>query len=135
MDKIFVNLPVKNLDKTKEFFSKLGFTFNAQFTDDKAACMVISDNIYSMLLKEDFFKSFIPDRQVCDSAKEKEVLIALSVESRGKVDELMGKALNAGGREARPAQDYGWMYGRAFEDIDGHIWELFYMDEKARPVQ
>lgn len=135
MKQIFVNLPVKNLGKTKEFFSKLGFAFNPEFTDDNAACIVIGDNIYAMLLMEDFFKSFIPGRDVCDSSKEKEVLVALAVESRGKVDELVETVLKAGGREARPAQDYGWMYGRAFEDVDGHIWEIFYMDESAKPKQ
>lgn len=130
--KIFVNLPVKNLKKTMDFFSKLGFGFNPMFTDENAACMVISEDIYAMLLVEKFFKSFIPDKEICD-AKSAEALVALSAKTREEVDELLGKAVAAGGSEYRQAQDYGWMYGRAFQDINGHIWELIYMDMNAIP--
>lgn len=126
---IFVNLPVKDLNKTIEFFTDLGFIFNPQFTDDNATCMIIDENIFVMLLVENFFKNFIPTKKICDAKKNTEVLVALSAESRKKVDEMTDKAIAAGGSEYRNAQDHGWMYSRAFEDIDGHIWEILYMDE------
>lgn len=131
---IFVNLPVKDLPKAIRFFTKLGFTFNPEFTDNNATCMIVGNNILVMLLVEKFFKTFIK-KEICDAHKSTEVLIALSVESREKVDKMIKLALEAGGKEPRPAQDYGWMYGRSFEDIDGHIWEVFYMDENARKKQ
>lgn len=126
--KIFVNLPVKNLEKTKEFFSKLGYTFNPQFTDEKAACMVISEDIYAMLLTEPFFKGFIPNKEVADTSKTKEVLVALSTDSRQQVDELVDKAIAAGGKQFREPEDHGFMYARSFEDLDGHVWEVIWMD-------
>lgn len=125
--KIFVNLPVKDLSRTKAFFAKLGYTFNPQFTDEKAACMVISEDIYAMLLVEKFFKTFTK-KQIADSTKTTEMLLALSFESREKVDEMMAKALAAGAKKAREPQDHGFMYERSFEDLDGHIWEIFWMD-------
>lgn len=125
--KIFVNLPVKDLDKSTDFFKKLGFTFNAQFTDETAACMVISEDIYAMLLTEPKFKIFTP-KEIADTSKTTEVLTCLTADSREEVDRLAEAALAAGGREPRPAQDYGFMYGRSFEDLDGHIWELAWMD-------
>ena len=125
--KIFVNLPVKNLDKTKIFFAALGYTFNEQFTDENAACMIISETIFAMLLVEPFFKGFI-DKDIVDATKSTEVLIALSTDSRAEVDDLVNKALAAGGTETRPAQDHGFMYTRSFNDLDGHIWELVYME-------
>jgi uncharacterized protein len=124
---IFVNLPVKDLDKAKEFFTKLGYTFNPQFTDEKAACMVISETIYTMLITEPFFKTFIK-KEISDSSKTTEVLVALSVESKEQVDQMFDKAMQAGGKEAREASDLGFMYSRAFEDLDGHIWEVLWMD-------
>lgn len=124
---IFVNLPVKDLEKTKAFFTKLGLTFNAQFTDEKAASLVIGPNIYAMLITEPFFKTFTT-REIADTTKTTEVLLALSVESREKVDEVVSLAVEAGGKEHRPAQDYGWMYTKNFEDLDGHIWEVLWMD-------
>lgn len=127
--KIFVNLPVKDLDKSKDFFSKLGYAFNSQFTDDKAACLVISDDIYAMLLKKQFFKSFI-NKEIADSGKTTEVMLALSAENKEQVDKLFNKALAAGGKEARKTEDLGFMYGRSFEDLDGHMWEVFWMDPK-----
>lgn len=133
--KIFVNLPVKDLKKTMDFFSNLGFNFNPMFTDQNAACMVISEDVYVMLLVEKFFKSFIPDKEVCDSKKSAEALIALSAKTREEVDELIRKAVAAGGSEYRKAQDYGWMYGRAFQDVDGHIWEIMYADMNAIPEE
>jgi hypothetical protein len=127
---IFVNLPVKDLKKAVEFFTKLGFTFNPQFTDENATCMIVGDNIFVMLLVEDFFKTFIK-KEICDATKSTEVLLALSAESREMVDEMVSKAIEGGGMEPRGPQDHGWMYGRSFEDIDGHIWEILYMDESA----
>ena len=127
---IFVNLPVKDLNKAIEFFTKLGFTFNPQFTDENATCMIVSDNIFVMLLVEAFFKTFIK-KEICDATKSTEVLLALSAESRETVDEMVNKAIEAGGTEPREPQDHGWMYGRSFEDVDGHIWEILYMDESA----
>jgi predicted lactoylglutathione lyase len=103
---IFVNLPVKDLNKTKEFFTELGFTFNPQFTDDNAACMIIGENIFAMLLVEKFFKNFIPTKKICDAKKNTEVLVGLSAESRKKVDEMIDSRM-AGGTEYRKAQDYG----------------------------
>lgn len=129
---IFVNLPVKNLNKSKGFFSRLGFTFNPKFTNKDAACMIIGENMFAMLLVEKFFKTFIK-KEISDAKKSTEVLIALAVDSRGKVDEMIKNAIRAGGKESRDKQDNGWMYGRAFEDLDGHIWEVFYMDETAIP--
>ena len=127
---IFVNLPVKDLSRTVEFFKKLGFAFDAQFTDENATCMIINDNIFVMLLVEKFFKSFTK-KEICDTTKHTEVIIALSTDSREKVDEMMQNVLQAGGKESREPQDHGWMYGRSFQDINGHLWEIIYMDEKA----
>jgi predicted lactoylglutathione lyase len=128
--KIFVNLPVKDLSRTVEFFTKLGFTFNPQFTDENATCMIIGEDIYVMLLVERFFKTFT-DKEICDVAKDAEVIVALSAESREKVDQMMNRVLEAGGKEFRDPQDHGWMYGRSFQDIDGHLWEIIYMNETA----
>jgi hypothetical protein len=130
--KIFVNLPVKDLARAVEFFTKLGYKFNPDFTDEKAACLVIGDNIYAMLLTEQFFKSF-NKKGIVNTKKDAEVMLALSVNSREEVDQMMEKVLAAGGTEPKKAEDYGWMYGRDFEDLDGHIWEVFYMDESKRP--
>ena len=125
---IFVNLPVKDLEKSKQFFSKLGYTFNPQFTDEKAACMVISDTIYAMLLSEPFFKGFIPNKEIADTTKTKEVLTALSTDSRQQVDDMTDKAIAAGGKQFREPEDHGFMYARSFEDLDGHVWEMIWMD-------
>jgi uncharacterized protein len=128
--KIFVNLPVKDLNKTIEFFTKLGFKFNPQFTDENATCMIVGEDIFVMLLVEKFFKTFTK-KEICDTSKNTEVIVALSVEGREKVDQMINKAIEAGGRESREPQDHGWMYGRSFEDINGHIWEIIYMDEST----
>ncbi|WII72612.1 VOC family protein [Bdellovibrio sp. 22V] len=125
--KIFVNLPVKDLKKSMQFFSQLGFEFNKQFTNEQGACMVISDSIFTMLLDEKFFKTFIK-KEVSDAKKSTEVLIALSADSRKEVDEMVEKAVKAGGTTYRPPEDLGFMYQHAFEDLDGHIWEVFWMD-------
>lgn len=128
--KIFVNLPVEDLNKTIEFFTKLGFGFNSQFTDENATCMIVDEVIFVMLLVEKFFKTFTK-KEICDTTKNTEVIVALSAESREKVDQMISKAMEAGGRESREPQDHGWMYGRSFEDINGHLWEIIYMDESA----
>lgn len=128
--KVFLNLAVKDLDKSKEFFTKLGFTFNPQFTDKNAACMVISEDNYAMLLVESFFKTFTK-KEIVDTTTSTEVLIALSSESKENVDKMIKNALDAGAKEANEPQDHGFMYGRSFEDLDGHIWEMFWMDPKA----
>ncbi|MEU7552138.1 VOC family protein [Streptomyces sp. NPDC044571] len=127
---IFVNLPVKDLEASKGFWTKLGYAFNPQFTDENGASLVISDTIYAMLLTESRFKDFT-HKAIADTSTTTEVLIALSADSRAAVDELVGAALDAGGTEPRPAQDHGFMYGRAFEDLDGHTWEVFWMDPAA----
>ena len=123
---IFVNLPVKNLQTSVEFFGKLGYTFNPQFTDENATCMIISDDIFAMLLVEPYFRSFI-EKDVADAHKTAEVILALSAENREAVDALVGKALAAGATEPRPAKDYGFMYQRSYQDLDGHLWEVFHM--------
>src|SRR3989344_6356394 len=132
---IFVNIPVKDLNKTIQFFTRLGFKFNPQFTDENATCMIIGENIFAMLLVEKFFGGFIPGREISDTSKSTEVLMGITAESREEVDEMTSNAVSAGGREYREAADHGWMYGRAFEDLDGHIWEIFYMDENKMPEE
>ncbi|MFD9973599.1 VOC family protein [Streptomyces sp. NPDC059017] len=127
---IFVNLPVKDLDASKAFWEAVGYTFNPRFTDETAACMVISDSIFAMLLTEARFKDFTR-KDVADAASSTEVIVALSAESREKVDELTDAALAAGGSPANEPQDHGFMYGRSFQDPDHHIWEVVWMDEKA----
>jgi uncharacterized protein len=128
--KIFVNLPVKDLKKSMEFFTKLNFTFNAQFTDETAACMVVSEDIYVMLLTQDKFKTFTP-KAICDATKSTEVLVCLSCESRENVNDMVRKAVGGGGTTYNEPQDHGFMYGHGFQDLDGHIWELFYMEPNA----
>jgi uncharacterized protein len=129
-NKIFVNLPVRDLKKSVEFFTKLGFSFNQQFTDETATCMIVSDDIFVMLLTEEKFKTFTP-KEICDAKKYSEVLVCLSLESRAKVDEMVGKAVAAGGATYNEPQDHGFMYGHGFQDLDGHIWELIYMEQSA----
>jgi predicted lactoylglutathione lyase len=124
---IFVNLPVKDLGQSMGFFEKLGFRFNPQFTDETAACMVISETIYAMLLTHAKFKDFTR-KAIVDATKSTEVLTCLSRDSRGEVDKLVEAALAAGGTETRDPMDYGFMYGRSFDDLDGHIWEIIWMD-------
>ena len=131
--KIFVNLPVKDLQRSMNFFKHLGFSFNPQFTDDKAACLVISEgSIYAMLITEPFFKTFTK-KPISDSTKTTEVLLAIDVNSRKEVDEMIKKAVEAGGSTYMDPQDHGWMYGHSFADPDGHQWEILYMDESAVP--
>ncbi|GIP37852.1 extradiol dioxygenase [Paenibacillus sp. J31TS4] len=131
-DKIFVNLPVKDLDRSVAFFSKLGFSFNPHFTDENATCMVIHDNIFVMLLVESFFQTFTK-KPIADASRGTEVIVALSTASREQVDELADKALAAGGSVSNDPVDHGFMYTRSFQDPDGHLWEVFHMDPNAVP--
>jgi predicted lactoylglutathione lyase len=124
---IFVNLPVADLAAARAFYEAIGFTNNPQFTDDTAACMVLSDVIHVMLLSHDKFAQFTPKR-IVDAHSASEVLICISADSREDVDDLTERALAAGGREPRGREDHGFMYGRSFEDPDGHIWEPMWMD-------
>jgi predicted lactoylglutathione lyase len=131
--RIFVNLPVKDLKRSMDFFDKLGFTFNLQFTDEKAACLVINEpHIYTMLLTEDYFKTFTK-KKIADASKSTEVLIAIDAESRQQVDDLVKKAAAGGGSVYAEAKDHGWMYQHSFADPDGHQWEIIYIDETAVP--
>jgi predicted lactoylglutathione lyase len=132
---IFVNLPVRDLPRAMTFFEALGFRFNPLFTDDTGACLVIEEgSIHAMLLTHEKFGSFTPKAtSICDATRSTEVLIALSRESRGAVDDLVRKAVAAGGTIFRDPEDHGFMYGHAFQDLDGHVWELFWMDPKAVP--
>jgi predicted lactoylglutathione lyase len=125
--KIFVNLPVRDLDKSMAFFSTLGFTFNPRFTDENAACMVVSDEAFVMLLTEPFFKTFT-HRQLCNTATDTEGMVAVSCSSKVEVDEMVKCAIAAGGTHAMDKQDHGFMYGWSFYDLDGHHWEVIWMD-------
>lgn len=127
---IFVNLPVKNLPASIEFFTKLGFTFNPQFTDDTATCMIVGETIFVMLLTEAKFQTFTP-KPICDATKTTEVLVCISRESREQVDEMARKAVAAGGTTYKEPEDHGFMYGHGFQDLDGHIWELVWMNPSA----
>ena len=128
--KLFVNISVRDLDKSMEFFSTLGFAFNKQFTDDKAACMIVNEDAYFMLLTQPFFKSFT-DREQANTATHTEALFALSCDSRADVDAIVRKAIDAGGSHAKDPVDQGFMYGRSFYDLDGHHWEVLWMDPSA----
>ena len=127
---IFVNLPVTDLDASKKFFTDLGYTINPQFSDENAASVVISDTIVAMLLTKPFYATFTK-KEIADATKTSEVLVALSAESREKVDELVDKALALGGSPSGETQDMGFMYGRSFDDLDGHTWEIIWMDPSA----
>ncbi len=128
--KIFVNLPVKNLSKSIEFFTRLGYTFNPQFTDETATCMIVSEDIYIMLLTEEKFKMFTK-KEIADATHSTEAIICLSADSREKVDEMINKALAAGGTTPNEKQDHGFMYGWGYQDLDGHLWEIMWMDPGA----
>ncbi|OME93317.1 extradiol dioxygenase [Paenibacillus amylolyticus] len=131
---IFVNLPVQDLKKSVEFFTKVGFEFNANFTDESATCMIIGDNIYAMLLVEERFQSFI-SKKISNAADTTEVIVALSVDSREQVDVIVQAALDAGGKPSNEPQDHGFMYGWSFQDLDDHLWEVSYMDLSAFPSE
>jgi predicted lactoylglutathione lyase len=128
--KIFVNLAVKDLDRSVEFFTKLGFTFDPRFTDESATCMIVSDEAYVMLLVESRFKDFTK-KELADPATQTEAILAVSAESREEVDEFADTALEAGAASANDPMDMGFMYARSFNDPDGHLWEVFWMDPSA----
>lgn len=132
--KIFINLPVKDLAASMAFFTSLGFSFNPQFTDEKAGSMVISDNIFAMLLTEEYFKTFTR-KNIADAKNTTEVLIALDASSKEEVQEMVAKAKAAGGAIYAEPQDHGWMYQHSFADLDGHQWEIVYMDMSQLPGQ
>ena len=125
--KIFVNLPVQNLERSVVFFTKLGYRFNPQFTDENATCMIVGEDIFVMLLVEKYFKTFTP-KPIADAKGSTEVLVALSLDSRQEVERIVRTALEAGGRRYAEPKDHGFMYQWGFEDLDGHIWEHFWMD-------
>ena len=125
--KLFVNIAVRDLKKSMAFFSALGFTFNPKFTDDNAACMIVGDDAYCMLLTEPYFRGFTT-REPCDTSRSNEALLAVSCRDRGEVDALVEKAIGNGGAPAMDPQDPGSMYVRSFYDLDGHHWEVFWMD-------
>ncbi|BBJ37851.1 glyoxalase [Streptomyces antimycoticus] len=127
---IFVNLATSDLETSKKFFTELGYSLNPQFTTDDCACVVISETIVAMLLTRERYQDFT-NKEIADSAKTSEVLLCLSAESRANVDELVDKALAAGGTPAGEPQDHGFMYGRSFQDPDGHTWEVVWMDPSA----
>lgn len=130
---IFVNLPVRDLEKSKALHEALGHTINPKFTDDNAACVVVSDSIHFMLLKREYFQTFT-DKGICDTSKQLQTLLALAADSRADVDALMGQALSCGCTEAGSPRDYGFMYQRSFADPDGHTFEIFYMNEAEFPA-
>ncbi|MEV6025180.1 VOC family protein [Streptomyces sp. NPDC052036] len=127
---IFVNLPVVDVEASKKFFIELGYSINPQFTTDDCACVVISDTIIAMLLSKQRYADFTK-KEIADATRTSEVLLCLSAESREKVDELVDRALAAGGSAGGETQDHGFMYGRSFDDLDGHTWEVMWMDPAA----
>lgn len=129
---IYVNLPVKDLRRSVAFFTALGYQFNPQFTDENATCMIVSDTIYVMLLVESYFQTFTK-KAICDAHRNTEVLLCLSCESRDKVNELVAKAVAAGGTTPLESKDHGFMYQHGYQDLDGHLWELVFMDPNAMP--
>lgn len=131
---IFINLPVMNLAKAMNFYGSIGFTNNPQFTDETAACMFFSDEIFVMLLTHNKFKEFIT-KEIADTTKTTAVINSLSLENVAKMNEMMTKVLDAGGKEYSEPKDYGFMQQRSFEDLDGHCWEVFHMDMSKLPQQ
>jgi len=127
VSKIFVNLPVQDLQKSRAFFGSLGFSFNPQFSDDTGACLVVSDVIHAMLLTRPKFAQFT-DKSIVDGHQSAEVIVALGVDDKDDVNRIADAALNAGAQEPRPPQDYGFMFLRSFQDLDGHIWEVAWMN-------
>jgi uncharacterized protein len=128
--KLFVNLSVRDLERSKAFFAQLGFAFDPKFTDENAACMIVSDEAFVMLLRESFFSTFT-QRAICDTSRSTEGLFCLSCESREEVNRMVETAVAGGGKHAMPAQDHGFMYGWSFYDLDGHHWEVMWMDPAA----
>jgi hypothetical protein len=131
---MYINLPVKDLNKSLAFFEKLGFKTNAQFSDDKAACLIIGTDCFIMLVSESFFKTFIK-KEISDAGKSAEVILSVSRDTKAKVDEMVKIALAAGGKPSSAAKDYGWMYQQGFQDLDGHLWEVLFMDMSKLPTR
>ena len=129
---VYVNLAVEDLQRSIDFFTALGFSFNPAFTDESATCMILGDDTFVMLLVKSRFKDFIP-KEICDSASRTEVIVAVSAESRAEVDELVEKAFAAGGSPSMDKMNMGFMYAWSFQDPDGHLWEVMYMDPDAAP--
>jgi len=132
--KLFVNLPVKDLQKSVEFFTRLGFEFDPRFTDDKATCMIIGADSAVMLLVESRFKEFTK-KEIATATTHTETILALSADSREAVDEMVGKAIDAGGQPSNEPTDMGGMYGWSFQDIDGHLWEVVWMDSNVLALE
>lgn len=131
---IYVNLPVKNLNKSVEFFKKVGFEFNEMFTNEESAALIIGDNIFAMLSTEEKYKTFTP-KAIADTAATTEVILAITADSKEQVDEIVNRALEAGGSKFTDSVDYGFMYYGSFQDVDGHAWEVLYMNESALPAE
>jgi predicted lactoylglutathione lyase len=131
---IYVNLPVKDLKRSVEFFTALGFSFNPDYTDENATCMIINDDAFVMLLVEGFFKTFT-SKGVADASSSTEAIMAYSVDSKEAVDDAVRKALAAGGTPSQEPQDYGFMYNHSFQDPDGHLWEVMWMDPAGPPAE
>jgi predicted lactoylglutathione lyase len=132
--KIFVNLPIQDMARSRAFFEALGFQFNPQFSNEQGACMVVAEDIFVMLLVRPFFQGFTK-KPIADARQSTEVIVCLSCDSRAEVDALVSKALAAGGTAPNAPQEHGFMYGHGFEDLDGHVWELAWMDPDAAPPQ
>ncbi|MEI2431823.1 hypothetical protein RDV84_09630 [Lysobacter yananisis] len=130
---LFVNLPVQDLDRSVAFFTQLGYSFNPQFTDENATCMLLGENLFAMLLVRPFFQTFT-QKELIDPQRQVQTLVALPVPSREEVDALVDKAVAAGAKAHAP-KDYGFMYQRAYDDLDGNTWEIFYMDANAEPSE
>jgi predicted lactoylglutathione lyase len=130
--KIFVNLPVSDLNRSVEFFTQLGFTFNPQFTDENATCMIVGEDIFVMLLVENFFKTFT-HKEISDATRSTEVIVSLSTDNRESVDEMVRKAVAAGAATPSESKDYGFMYQHGFQDLDGHLWEILFMEPGGIP--
>ncbi|WP_150266961.1 VOC family protein [Paenibacillus tepidiphilus] len=127
---VFINLPVNQLQASIDFFTALGFEFNPHYTDENATCMIINGNTYAMLLTREYFQTFVT-KTIVDASSQAEVIIAISASSRAEVDELVNKALAAGGKPYNDPVDHGFMYNWSFQDVDGHLWEVMYMAENG----
>ncbi|MEQ8627263.1 VOC family protein [Ekhidna sp.] len=131
---LYVNLPIKDLERSKAFFSKLGFTFNEQFSDESSTSMIVDEGIIFMLLERERFKSFIPHKEVADTSKTCSAINAIQMDSKDEVNAITQKALGAGANEYKEPEDHGFMYGRSIEDLDGNCWEFFWMDPSQMPA-
>ena len=131
MTQIYVNLPVQSLERSVEFYTRLGYAFDPRFTDENGTCMIVGENIFVMLLTESFFQTFTR-KAVCDATRSTEVIVCISAESRAAVDALLDKAVAAGAGQPREPKDYGFMYERCYEDPDGHLWEVIHMQAEEQ---